>query len=68
MAEPFEYGMVSMRVGREFSVSRLEQHLLSKVFELLVPAARNGCHLSLSSAPGVRSPRVRGAIPYRKGV
>jgi hypothetical protein len=67
MAEPVEYGKVPMRVGREFSVSRLEQHLLSKVFELLVPAARNRCPLALSSAPGVRSPRVRGAV-CRKGV
>jgi hypothetical protein len=60
--------MVSMRVGREFSVSRLELHLLAKVYELLVPAARNRCPLPLSSARAVRSPRVHGAIPYRKGV
>ena len=68
MAEPAKSGTVSMRVGREFLASRLEVQLLAKVYDLLVPAPRNRCHLLLSSTHGIRSDRVSGVTPYSKGV
>jgi hypothetical protein len=68
MAEPVNYGTVSMRVCREFSVSRLEKQLLSKVYDLLVPVAQDRCHPPLPSAERVRSRRVSGITPYPKGV
>ena len=43
MAEPGDRGTVSMRVSREFSVSRLEKQLLVKVYDILIPVAQGAC-------------------------
>jgi hypothetical protein len=69
MAEPLDYGTGSMRVSREFLVSRLEKQLLAKVYDLVVPAASGCRHLPLSSAERVRSRRpTRTTTSQIKGV
>jgi hypothetical protein len=68
MAEPADDRTVSMRVSREFLLSRLENQLLTKVYELLVPAADGRCHVPFSSAGRVRSHRLSGITSHAKGV
>lgn len=68
MAEPGDRGIVSMRVSREFSVSRLEKQLLVKVYDLLIPVAQGPCHLPLYPAERVRSRHLIDNTSPTKGV
>lgn len=68
MAEPVTYGSVSLRINREFLVSRLETQRMAKVYDLLVPAAQERCYLPLSSVERVRNYRSRGITSHSKGV
>jgi hypothetical protein len=54
MAEPGDRGSGSMRVSREFSVSRLEKQLLVKVYDLLIPVVQKVCSRSQQRAKRVR--------------
>jgi hypothetical protein len=67
MAEPGDRGIVSMRVTREFSVSRLEKQLLVKVYDILIPVAQGACCLPPHSAENVRSRHLTGSTSHTKG-
>ena len=54
MAEPEDRGVVSMRLTREFSVSRMEKQLLVKLYCLLVPVVQGRCQLPPLAVEGLR--------------
>jgi hypothetical protein len=68
MAEPGDCGTVSMRVSREFSVSRLEKQLLVKVYDILIPVAQGACRLPPHPAEKVRSRHLTDNTSHTKGV
>jgi hypothetical protein len=68
MAEPVDRRTVSVRVDREFLVSRLEEQLLAKVFDILIPAAHLSCAPAPRPAERTRSRHTSGRTSPTKGV
>ena len=68
MAEPVDRGTVSIRVDREFLVSRLEKQLLAKVYDILVPASHMSCDRAPLPVGRARSRRTSGHTSSTKGV